>query len=127
MPNLSGLILVTSKTDMFKLTTIYRLVDDLEKLDDFFHNTHLQLAEQLPGLLKSEVTRINGKPGSLQSRFHLMYELYFESEEAYIESFVTEEGLALAQALIPWEKNKLITWFYGEVFEETVEERSNYQ
>ena len=48
---------------MFKLTTLYRLVDDLAKLDDFFHNTHLQLAEQVPGLLKSEVTRINGKPG----------------------------------------------------------------
>lgn len=112
---------------MFKLTTLYRQVDDFEKLDDFFHNTHLQLAEQLPGLLKSEVTRINGKPGSLQSRFHLMYELYFESEEAYMESFATEIGLALVQALTPWEKAKLVTWFYGESFEETEEERTSYQ
>ena len=112
---------------MYKLTTLYRIVDDLEKLDDFFHNTHLQLAEKLPGLLKSEVTRINGKPGSLQSRFHLMYELYFESETAYMESFATEGGMALAQALIPWEKGKLITWFYGEVFEETAEERAGYR
>ncbi len=112
---------------MFKLTTLYRQVDDFEKLDNFFHNTHLQLAEQLPGLLKSEVTRINGKPGSLQSRFHLMYELYFESEEAYMEAFATETGLALVQALISWAEAKLITWFYGETFEETAEERERYQ
>lgn len=111
----------------FKLTTLYRQVDDLEKLDDFFHNTHLPLAEQLPELLKSEVTRINGKPGSLQSRFHLMYELYFESEEAYMASFATDEGVALVQALLPWENAKLITWFYGESFEETAEERVSYQ
>ena len=111
----------------FKLTTIYRQVDDLDKLDDFFHNTHLQLAEQLPDLLKSEVTRIHGKPGSMQSRFYLMYELYFESEEAYIESFATEAGLALILALTPWAEAKLITWFYGEVFEETAEERESYQ
>lgn len=62
----------------FKLTTLYRQVDDMAKLDEFFSKTHLPLAEQLPALLKSEVTRIHGKPGSQQSRFHLMYELYFE-------------------------------------------------
>lgn len=111
----------------FKLTTLYRQADDLEKVDDFFHNIHLPLAEKLPELLKSEVTRINGKPGSLQSRFHLMYELYFECEEAYIESFATEQGLALVQALTPWENAKLITWFFGESFEETAEERASYQ
>lgn len=111
----------------FKLTTLYRQVDDLKKLDDFFNHTHLPLAEQLPELLKSEVTRINGKPGSLQSRFHLMYELYFESEAAYLASFATEEGMALVQALMPWEEAKLITWFYGEPFGETAEERASYR
>ncbi|PID87240.1 MAG: ethyl tert-butyl ether degradation protein EthD [Chloroflexi bacterium] len=110
----------------FKLTTLYRQVDDLGKLDEFFHNTHLPLAEQLPGLLKSEVTRIDGKPGSLQSRFYLMYELYFASSAAYMEAFATETGLALVQALMPWAEAKLVTWFYGESFEETNEERKRY-
>lgn len=99
----------------------------MAKLDDFFHNTHLPLAEQLPELFKSEVTRIHGKPGSQQSRFHLMYELYFESEAAYRRSFATEAGAALIQALKPWVDARLITWFYGEPFEETAEERSTYQ
>jgi uncharacterized protein (TIGR02118 family) len=111
----------------YKLTTIYRQVDDVEKLDDFFHNTHLQLAEQLPGLLRSEVTRINGKPGGKQSRFHLMYELTFASEEAYRRAFTSEAGVALIQALKPWAEAKLITWFFGEAFSETAEEREKWK
>jgi uncharacterized protein (TIGR02118 family) len=111
----------------YKLTTIYRQVDDLKKLDDFFHNTHLQLAEQLPGLLRSEMTRINGKPGGKRSRFYLMYELTFESEEAYVRAFTSEAGVALIQALKPWADAKLITWFYGEAFSETAEEREARQ
>ena len=63
---------------MFKFVTIYRRVDDDNALEMFFSSTHLPLAEQLPGLLKSEVSRISGKPGG-PSRYHLMYELYFET------------------------------------------------
>lgn len=102
---------------MFKFVTIYRRVDDEDQLETFFSQTHLPLAEQLPGLLKSEVSRIKGKPGG-ESRFHLMYELYFESERAYQQSLVSEPGVALVQALKPWGENRLITWFYSEAFEE---------
>ena len=111
----------------FKLTVIYRQADDLEKVDGFFSTVHLQLAEKLPGLLKSEITRIHGKPGGQQSRFYLMYELYFESEEAYLEAFTTESGLTLIQALKPWIDARLVSWFYGETFEETAEERASYR
>ena len=48
---------------MFKFVTIYRRVDDMVALEEFFSGTHLPLAEQLPGLLRSEVGRIRGKPG----------------------------------------------------------------
>lgn len=102
---------------MFKFTTLYRRVDDESTLEDFFSTTHLPLAESLPNLLKREVCRISHKPGG-QSRFLLMFELYFESEEAYHEAMHTEEGVQLIQALIPWSEKKLITWFYSEAFEE---------
>lgn len=114
-------------TKYFKLTAIYRQADDLEKVDSFFNTAHLQLAERLPGLLKSEITRIHGKPGSQQSRFYLMYELYFESEEAYLHAFATEAGLALVQALKPWIDARLLSWYYGETYEETAEERASYR
>lgn len=102
---------------MFKFVTIYRRVDDMVALEEFFSGTHLPLAEQLPGLLRSEVGRIRGKPGG-NSRFHLMYELYFASEEAFLRALASEPGIALLAALKPWGEARLITWFYAESFAE---------
>ncbi|MFO7536715.1 MAG: EthD family reductase [Chloroflexota bacterium] len=102
---------------MFKFTTLYRQVDDSSAVDDFFSGTHLPLAEQLEGLFKSEVGRIGGKPGG-ESRYYLMYELYFTSEAAYRQAMVSEVGLQLMQALKPWDDARIITWFYAETFEE---------
>lgn len=104
---------------MYKFVTIYRRVDDPEALEEFFSLTHLPLAEQLPGLIKYEVSRVMGQPGG-QSRFHLMYELYFPSKEAYVQAMATEVGVALIQALTPWWEAKIIDWFYAESFEEEV-------
>lgn len=102
---------------MFKFVTIYRRVDDDDLLEDFFSSVHLQLAEQLPGLLMTEVTRIQGKPGG-ESRFHLMYELYFESEELLFEALSSAAGRKLMTALSEWEKNRLLTWFFAETWQE---------
>ena len=102
---------------MFKFVTIYRRVDDEEALDTFFSRTHLPLAEQLPGLVKSEVARITGKPGG-ESRFYLLYALTFESENAFTHALASEPGLLLIQALKPWDEAKIITWFYSDSFEE---------
>lgn len=102
---------------MFKFVTLYRRVDEEGQLEAFFSSTHLPLAEQLPGLLKTAVTRIKSKPGG-QSRFHLLYELYFEDEAAYHAAFLSEPGLTLLSALQPWASAKLVTWFAGECWEE---------
>jgi len=107
---------------MYKFVTIYRKVDDAETLEDFFSNTHLQLAEQLPNLLKREVSRVIRKPGG-ESRFHLMFELYFESEETFQAAIATPIGIQLIQALKPWAEAKIITWYFTESFEEEIEER----
>ncbi|MCI0395865.1 MAG: EthD family reductase [Chloroflexi bacterium] len=106
---------------MFKFVTIYRRVDDDMALESFFSSTHLPLAEQLPGLLRSEVSRVTGKPGG-QSRFHLMYELYFESQDVFQQALFSEPGRELMKALAPWGEARIITWFYAESFEEEKEE-----
>lgn len=104
----------------YKFVTLYRRVDDMPMLEEFFSSTHLPLAEQLPNLKKRELGRIHHKPGSQQSRFHLMFELYFESEATFLESMQSEVGLQLIQALKPWADAKIITWFYSETFEEAL-------
>ncbi len=102
---------------MFKFVTIYRRVDDEKALETFFSGTHLPLAEKLPGLLKYEVSRVEGKPGG-ESRFHLVYELYFESRTWFERAMLTPTGLQLIEALKPWAEAKVISWFFATVFEE---------
>lgn len=100
---------------MFKFVTLYRKVDNEQALEEFFSGTNLPLAEQLPGLLRTELSRISDKPGG-QSRFHLMYELYFESREAFVAALATEPGVALMQALKLWDEARIVTMFYAESF-----------
>ena len=102
---------------MFKFVTIYRRVDDEDLLEDFFSTVNLQLAEQLPGLLRSEVSRVRGKPGG-ESRYRLMYELYFESEELFFDALGSDPGRKLMTALNEWSDVRLITWFFAETWEE---------
>lgn len=104
---------------MFQFTTIYYRVDDEEKLETFFSHTHLPLAEQLPGLVKSEVSRITGQPGG-ESRFHMAYSLYFATEESFRLSMVSEVGLKLIEALKVWVEAGLIVWYFADAFEEYV-------
>jgi uncharacterized protein (TIGR02118 family) len=108
---------------MFKFTTLYRQVDDPGAVDDFFSQTHLPLAEQLEGLRKSEVSRIGGKPGG-ESRYYLMYELYFDSLDAYRKAMVSKTGIQLMEALKPWDEARIVTWFYAESFEEAAKSNS---
>lgn len=102
---------------MFKFVTVYRRVDDEDALEAFFSSVHLPLAEQLPGLVKSEVSRVTGKPGG-ESRFHLMYELYFESQDVYYRALGSDPGIKLMAELKRWSDASLITWFYSQSFEE---------
>ncbi len=102
---------------MFKFVTIYRRVDDPEALENFFSQTHLPLAERLPGLIKSEMGRVTNKPGG-QSRFHMIYELYFETKELFEQALTSNSGLKLMEALKPWVEAKIITWFYADAYEE---------
>jgi len=109
---------------LFQFTTIYYRVDDEESLETFFSHTHLQLAEQLPGLVKSEVSRITGKPGG-ESRFHMAYSLYFATEQSFHQSLASEPGGKLMQALKPWADAQLIAWYYADSFDEVVKKRGS--
>jgi len=100
---------------MYKFVTLYRRVDDEAALETFFSQTHLPLAEQLPGLARREVSRISHKPGG-ESRFHLMFELYFDSRLSFEAAMATPIGVQLIAALTPWAEAKIITWFFADSF-----------
>ena len=103
---------------MFKFVTIYRKVDEPEALEAFFSEVHLPLAEKLPGLVKTEVSRVKSKPGG-ESRYYLMYELYFETEATFRAALRTEVAITLFAELHRWVKAKILTWYDAECWEET--------
>lgn len=102
---------------MYQFVTIYYKVDDPALLDDFFSGTHLQLAEKLPGLIKTEVAQISGKPGG-QSRYQMAYSLYFADYDSFERALMSEPGVALMQALKQWDDAGLITWYFADAYEE---------
>lgn len=106
---------------MYKFVTLYRRVEDDQSLEQFFNQTHLPLAEQLPGLMRREVSRISHKPGG-ESRFHLMFELYFLSQKSFEVAMATPTGIQLIEALMPWAEAKIITWFFADSFLEDMAE-----
>jgi len=106
---------------MYKFVTLYRRVDDEQILEDFFSQTHLPLAEKLPNLIQREVSRITQKPGG-ESRFHMMFELYFQSKKSLEAAMITPIGIELIEALKPWAEAKIITWFFAESFSEGMNE-----
>ncbi len=105
---------------MYKFVTLYRRVDDEAMLEQFFSQTHLPLAEALPGLVRREVSRVSHKPGG-ESRYHLMFELYFHSKPSFEAAMKSPTGIELIQALSPWAEAKIITWFFADAFVEDME------
>jgi uncharacterized protein (TIGR02118 family) len=102
---------------VFKFVTLYYRVDDESLLEEFFSLTHLPLTESLPGLMKTEVSRITGKPGG-GSRFYLMVEAYFANEADFFQALISDSGQRLMAALKPWADQRLIAWFYADTFVE---------
>lgn len=107
---------------MFKFVTIYRRVEDEATLEKFFSQVHLPLLERLPGLVKTEISRVTGKPGGT-SRFFLMVEAYFDSADSFFYALQTPSGQRLMPALTQWQEARVITWFYSDAFEEAVADR----
>jgi uncharacterized protein (TIGR02118 family) len=108
---------------MFKLVILYRRADDESAVDAFFSQVNLPLAEKMPGLLKTEVSRVRGKPGG-ESRFYLMYELYFASPAAWEAALLSPAGQELLPRLLAWSEARLITWFFAESYAEPADELS---
>ncbi len=98
---------------MYKLSFLYRQVEDIEASNAFFTDYHLPSAEKLPDLLGSEVCYIDGKPGGA-SRFFLNYSLFFPSKEVLYASLSAPAGIQMLKTLEEWVESGAISWFHGE-------------
>ena len=98
---------------MVKLIALFRKPPDVESFDNHYQNFHLPLTRKIPGLRKLEVTRITGAPIG-ESAYHVMAELYYDSQEAMNAANASPEGRAAGKDLMSFAAG-VVTLFFGEV------------
>jgi uncharacterized protein (TIGR02118 family) len=80
---------------MVKLIVLYGTPTDPAAFDAYYRDTHIPLAEKIPGVVRMEIARLAGLDGA-PGPYHLQAELYFDSVEALQASMSSPEGAAAA-------------------------------
>lgn len=94
---------------MFKVTILFEPFEGMDEFDSYYLETHMPLARKVPGLLKDEVTIFTARHDGESPPYHLMTEMYFESEAAWRAGMDGSEG----QALVADAKNFPASTRYG--------------
>ncbi len=98
---------------MVKLVALYKTPADIEDFESQYFGTHMPLVSKIPGLLKTEVSKLSGLPGQ-DSKYFMMAEMYFEDMDKLNEGMASAEGKAAARNLMSFAKEYVIM-FYGDV------------
>ena len=109
---------------MIKYVALYRAPADPEDFDHKYLTTHKPLIDQVPGLVRQEVAKVNRTftPGFLgETEPYLIAELYFESREAMKAGFASPEWQAAGANLTEIGGMDLVVMFSAEVIDMTTE------
>ena len=99
---------------MTKLVALYRTPPDKELFDKMYFEEHLPLVDKMPGLKKTEITRLKSLGG--EEKYYLQAEMYFDDIDALNASMASPEGKAAASNLMSFAK-ELVIMMIGEVKE----------
>jgi uncharacterized protein (TIGR02118 family) len=103
---------------MIKYVALYKMPADPEDFDKKYFETHLPIADSVPGLVRAEVAKVQRVvvPGFLgDTDLHLIAELYFESKEAMRAAFQTPEWASSGANLTEIGGMELVSMFTAEV------------
>ncbi len=98
---------------MVKLIAMYKTPADVLEFEKHYFDVHMPLIKKMPGLLKTEVSRLSGMPGQ-DNKYHIMAEMYFDNMDRLNESMASAEGRAAGKDLMGFAKDYVIMMF-GEV------------
>lgn len=83
---------------MVKLIAIYKKPTNCEAFDKYYFETHLPLANKMPGLIRTDVDKIYGSPMG-ETSYYLIANMYFENKEALMQALSSPEGKACGKDL----------------------------
>jgi uncharacterized protein (TIGR02118 family) len=102
---------------MVKLTVLYGPPTDPAAFDKYYLESHVPIADALPGLRRNEVSRVSGTLDGSTPLYHLQAELYFDSADALTAAVRSEEGAATAADLANFATGG-VTMMISEVLKE---------
>ena len=103
---------------MVKLIALYQKPADVEAFEEHYANVHLPLLEKIPGLRKTELSRITGAPRG-EAPFYMMYEMYFDDMDAYNRAMASEENKAAGRDLMSFARD-IVIMMIAEAYEDQV-------
>jgi uncharacterized protein (TIGR02118 family) len=103
---------------MVKLIALYKKPADVDAFEAHYANVHLPLIEKIPGLRRTELSRITGAPRG-EAPFYLMYEMYFDDVEAYNQAMQSDENKAAGKDLMSFARD-IVTLMIADAYEDEV-------
>ncbi len=110
---------------MIKLIALYKQPTDVNAFEEHYANVHIRLVERIPGLRKTEWTRMLAAPDGA-APYYMMYEMYFDNMAAYEAAMKSDENKAAAKDLMSF-AGGLITLLLAESYEDEVRSMFNEQ
>lgn len=80
-----------------KLTVLYTQPDDPAAFDEHYFGVHMPLVHSIPGLERSETSKITAALDGGEQTYYRMAELYFADQAVMDAAFGSAEGGATAQ------------------------------
>ena len=103
---------------MIKLIALYKKPADVPAFEEHYANVHLPLVEKIPGLRKTELSRITGAPRG-EAPFYMMYEMYFDDMDAYSRAMASEENKAAGRDLMSFARD-IVMMMIADAYEDEV-------
>jgi uncharacterized protein (TIGR02118 family) len=98
---------------MVKLIALYKTPADAEAFDKHYNEVHMPLVAKIPGLIKSEVSKLKVLPGTTAD-FYMMTEMYYENMDSFNAAMGSAEGKASARDLMNFAKGN-VEFYLGKV------------
>ena len=103
---------------MVKLIALYKKPSDVQAFEEHYANVHLALVEKIPGLRKTEMSRISASPAG-EAPYYLMYEMYFDDMQAYARAMQSDENKAAGKDLMSFAR-EIVTLMVADAYEDDV-------
>jgi uncharacterized protein (TIGR02118 family) len=103
---------------MVKLVALYKKPANVDAFEQHYTHVHIPLVEKIPGIRKTEWTRFLASPQG-EAPYYMMYEMYFDSMEAYQAAMKSEENKIAGQDLLSFAKDS-VTLMVAETYEDEI-------